>query len=178
MKRPFLETYRVCMSPRCTEGSVLSLSGCANVTSKSMAGAPSCLDYMFLSSLDAFHQLWEGNLKNHKIPCLGKWILRDFLGNKQFLENVCSLGPRLQHFRLQPTLLALDRAPQSELALANISCYCLFWIQSFCVPTDSLSLSQVWSQGEIVSTAKDLCAVLHGGFFPSKFRAFRCTCGV
>ena len=54
--------------PRSSEGSVLSLSGCGNVTSKSMAGVPSCLDYMFLSSLDAFHQLWEGNLKITKLP--------------------------------------------------------------------------------------------------------------
>ena len=137
------------------------------------------VSWLYVSELfRCFSSTMRGQFKNHKTPCLGKWILRDFSGNKQFLEDVCSLGPRLQHFSLQLTLLALDRAPQSELALANISCYCLFWIQSFCVPTDSLSLSQVWSQGEIVSAAKDLCVVLNGGFFPSNFRAFCCTCGV
>lgn len=45
------------------------------------------------------------------------------------------------------------------------SCYCLTWIQWFLYTARPLSLSQVWSQEEILSATKDLCSVLSNGLF-------------
>ena len=55
------------------------------------------------------------------------------------------------------------------------SCYCLTWIQWFLYTARPLSLSQVWSQEEILSATKDLCSVLNK-FFISSCRARFYTC--
>ena len=72
--------------------------------------------------------------------------------NLQILHFSCKISS------LQLTLLASDWPPQSKLALANLSCYCLVWIMWVFVHRLPQFVSSLKSRGDCVRSQGPLCS--------------------